>query len=89
MENNQEPNTNGGATVPTSQDGVPSDSQIEINALKELLAKNKETMDALKNELVSVKTTNAKLMNQLSVEPQKPSAEELLNNNFNKYKKGH
>ena len=86
-ENKQEPINNGGATEPTSPSVEPSDPQIEVNALKELLAENKKTMDALKNELTSVKTTNAKLMNQLSVEPQKPSVEEMLNNSFNKYNK--
>ena len=43
------------------------DLKIENNALKELLSENKETMDALKNELNQVKTTNAKLLNQLKI----------------------
>ena len=73
----------------STETSTTSDLQIENNALKELLAENKKTMDALNNELKSVKTTNAKLLNQLSVEKEKPSVESLLNDNFNKYvKKG-
>ena len=62
------------------------DLKIENDALKELLAENKETMDALKNELTQVKTTNAKLLNQLNIAHEKPSVETLLNG-FNKYNK--
>lgn len=65
-----------------------TDLSIENNALKELLADNRKTMDALRNELTQVKTTNAKLLNQLSVEEKKPDVEALLNTNFNKYMKG-
>ena len=43
-------------------------------------------MDALKNELTQVKTTNAKLLNQLNIANEKPSVETLLNG-FNKYSK--
>ena len=43
-------------------------------------------MDALKNELNQVKTTNAKLLNQLNIAKEKPSVETLLNG-FNKYNK--
>ena len=43
-------------------------------------------MDALKNELTQVKTTNAKLLNQLNIAKEKPSVETLLNG-FNKYNK--
>ena len=68
-------------------DGVSNDDlQIENNALKQLLSENKETMDALKNELTQVKTTNAKLLNQLNIAKEKPSVETLLNG-FNKYNK--
>ena len=42
--------------------------------------------DALKNELTQVKTTNAKLLNQLNIAKEKPSVETLLNG-FNKYNK--
>ena len=62
------------------------DLKIENNALKQLLSENKETMDALKNELTQVKTTNAKLLNQLNIAKEKPSVETLLNG-FNKYNK--
>ena len=68
-------------------DNVGSDDlKIENNALKQLLSENKETMDALKNELTQVKTTNAKLLNQLNIAKEKPSVETLLNG-FNKYLK--
>ena len=62
------------------------DLKIENNALKQLLSENKDTMDALKNELTQVKTTNAKLLNQLNIAKEKPSVETLLNG-FNKYNK--
>ena len=79
----------------TNKDGLNQDKpedvgnddlQIENNALKQLLSENKETMDALKNELTQVKTTNAKLLNQLNIAKEKPSVETLLNG-FNKYNK--
>ena len=69
-----------------SEDVGNDDLKIENNALKELLAENKDTMDALKNELNQVKTTNAKLLNQLNIAKEKPSVETLLNG-FNKYNK--
>ena len=62
------------------------DLKIENDALKQLLSENKETMDAFKNELTQVKTTNAKLLNQLNIAKEKPSVETLLNG-FNKYNK--
>ena len=75
-----------GLNLDKSDDVGNDDLQIENNALKQLLSENKETMDALKNELTQVKTTNAKLLNQLNIEKQKPSVETLLNG-FNKYNK--
>lgn len=69
-----------------SEDVGNDDLKIENNALKQLLSENKETMDALKNELIQVKTTNAKLLNQLNIVKEKPSVETLLNG-FNKYNK--
>ena len=69
-----------------SEDVGNDDLKIENNALKQLLSENKETMDALKQELVQVKTTNAKLLNQLNIAKEKPSVETLLNG-FNKYNK--
>ena len=69
-----------------SEDVGNDDLKIENNALKQLLSENKETMDALKNELTQVKTTNAKLLNQLNIAKEKPSVETLLNG-FNKYNK--
>ena len=69
-----------------SEDVGNDDLKIENNALKELLSENKETMDTLKNELNQVKTTNAKLLNQLNIAKEKPSVETLLNG-FNKYNK--
>lgn len=75
-----------GLNLDKSEDVGNDDLKIENDALKELLAENKETMDALKNELTQVKTTNAKLLNQLNIAEQKPSVETLLNG-FNKYNK--
>ena len=69
-----------------SEDVGNDDLKIENNALKQLLSENKETMDALKNDLNQVKTTNAKLLNQLNIAKEKPSVETLLNG-FNKYNK--
>ena len=69
-----------------SEDIGNDDLKIENDALKELLADNKKTMDALNNELKEVKTTNAKLLNQLNIAKEKPSVETLLNG-FNKYNK--
>ena len=69
-----------------SEDVGTDDLHIENDALTQLLSENKETMDALKTELNQVKTTNAKLLNQLNIAKEKPSVETLLNG-FNKYNK--
>ena len=79
-------NNKDGSSLDKPEDVGNDDLKIENNALKQLLSENKETMDALKNELTQVKTTNAKLLNQLNIEKQKPSVETLLNG-FNKYNK--
>ena len=81
-----EETNNDGLDLDKSEDVGNDDLQIENNALKQLLSENKETMDALKNELTQVKTTNAKLLNQLNIAKEKPSVETLLNG-FNKYNK--
>ena len=81
-----EENNKDGSNLDKSEDVGNDDLQIENNALKQLLSENKETMDALKNELTQVKTTNAKLLNQLNIAKEKPSVETLLNG-FNKYNK--
>ena len=77
---------NDGLNLDKPEDVGNDDLKIENNALKQLLSENKETMDALKNELTQVKTTNAKLLNQLNIAKEKPSVETLLNG-FNKYNK--
>ena len=77
---------NDGLNLDKPEDIGNDDLKIENNALKQLLSENKETMDALKNELTQVKTTNAKLLNQLNIAKEKPSVETLLNG-FNKYNK--
>ena len=81
-----EENNNDGLDLDESEDVGNDDLKIENNALRQLLSENKETMDALKNELTQVKTTNAKLLNQLNIAKEKPSVETLLNG-FNKYNK--
>ena len=81
-----EENNNDGLNLDKPEDVGNDDLKIEKNALKQLLSENKETMDALKNELTQVKTTNAKLLNQLNIAKEKPSVETLLNG-FNKYNK--
>ena len=75
-----------GLNLNKSEDVGNYDLKIENTALKQLLSENKETMDALKTELNQVKTTNAKLLNQLNIAKEKPSVETLLNG-FNKYNK--
>lgn len=65
------------------------DLQIENNALKELLAENKKTIDKLNETMAEVKTSNAKLLNQLDVSANKQSVDDIINEQFNKYfKKG-
>lgn len=65
------------------------DLQIENNALKELLAENKKTIDKLNETMAEVKTSNAKLLNQLDVSANKKSVDDIINEQFNKYfKKG-
>ena len=81
-----EENNKDGSNLDMPEDVGNDDLKIENNALKQLLSENKETMDALKNELTQVKTTNAKLLNQLNIAHEKPSVETLLNG-FNKYNK--
>ena len=75
-----------GSNLDESKDVGNDDLKIENDALKQLLTENKETMDALRTELNQVKTTNAKLLNQLNIAKEKPSVETLLNG-FNKYNK--
>ena len=82
----EEEKTKDGLNLDKPEDVGNDDLKIENNALKQLLSDNKETMDALKNELTQVKTTNAKLLNQLNIAKEKPSVETLLNG-FNKYNK--
>lgn len=65
------------------------DLQIENNALKELLADNKKTIDKLNETMTEVKTSNAKLLNQLDVSANRKSVDDIINEQFNKYfKKG-
>lgn len=65
------------------------DLQIENKALKELLADNKKTIDKLNETMAEVKTSNAKLLNQLDVGANKKSVDDIINEQFNKYfKKG-
>lgn len=65
------------------------DLQIENNALKELLADNKKTIDKLNETMNEVKTSNAKLLNQLDVGANRKSVDDIINEQFNKYfKKG-
>ena len=65
------------------------DLQIENKALKELLADNKKTIDKLNETMAEVKTSNAKLLNQLDVGANKQSVDDIINEQFNKYfKKG-
>lgn len=65
------------------------DLQIENKALKELLADNKKTIDKLNETMNEVKTSNAKLLNQLDVSANKQSVDDIINEQFNKYfKKG-
>ena len=67
-----EENNKDGLNLDKSEDIGNDDLKIENNALK--------------NELNQVKTTNAKLLNQLNIAKEKPSVETLLNG-FNKYNK--
>lgn len=80
-----EENIKDGLVLDEPDTDVAEDLKIENNALKELLTEHKATMDALREELKTVKTTNAKLLNQLSVKEEKPTLEAMLNS-FNKYK---
>ena len=74
---------------PENKEATLEDLQIENKALKELLAENKKTIDELNKTMVEVKTSNAKLMNQLDVGSNKKSVDDLINEQFNKYfKKG-
>ena len=76
-------------TKPNEPDKKLDDIQIENNALKELLAENKKTIEELTKTLNEVKTTNAKLVNSLDVSGKQKSVEDIINENFNKYfKKG-
>lgn len=66
-------------------DIVINDLEIENKALKEILEKNKETMEALKNELQDVKKMNAKLLLQFDTKQEVNSDDALAS--FSKYKK--
>lgn len=90
-ENKQTPPNNGECNGAKKDDEAKTleDLQIENNALKELLAENKKTIDKLNETMAEVKTSNAKLLNQLDVSANKQSVDDIINEQFNKYfKKG-
>lgn len=90
-DNNLNPPNNGEGegTKKDSEAKTLEDLQIENNALKELLAENKKTIDKLNDTMAEVKTSNAKLLNQLDVGANKKSVDDIINEQFNKYfKKG-
>lgn len=69
-----------------NQQRTMEDLEIENKALKELLAENKKTIEDLNKTMVEVKTTNAKLLNQMDVG--KPdSVYATMNDLFNRYAK--
>lgn len=87
-ENKQTPSNNG-EEAKKDEAKTLEDLQIENNALKELLADNKKTIDKLNETMAEVKTSNAKLLNQLDVSANKKSVDDIINEQFNKYfKKG-
>lgn len=88
--NKQTPPNNGeGEETKKDEAKTLEDLQIENNALKELLAENKKTIDKLNETMAEVKTSNAKLLNQLDVSANKQSVDDIINEQFNKYfKKG-
>lgn len=61
---------------------TPSDLQTTNEALKELLAENKATMDALKNELAEVKKANAKLVAKLDISTPEKSIDDKIAETF-------
>lgn len=75
--------TPGGEQNPGAAKGQ-TDLEIENAALKELLAENKKTIDALNKTMAEVKTTNAKLLNQMNV-GKAADVDSLMNDLFNKY----
>ena len=90
--NNKQTPPNNGESEGAKKDGEAKtleDLQIENKALKELLADNKKTIDKLNETMNEVKTSNAKLLNQLDVSANKQSVDDIINEQFNKYfKKG-
>lgn len=89
--NKQAPPNNGEGDGAKKDDEAKTleDLQIENKALKELLADNKKTIDKLNETMNEVKTSNAKLLNQLDVSANKQSVDDIINEQFNKYfKKG-
>lgn len=90
-DNKQAPPNNGEGDGVKKDDEAKTleDLQIENKALKELLADNKKTIDKLNETMNEVKTSNAKLLNQLDVSANKQSVDDIINEQFNKYfKKG-
>ena len=90
-DNKQTPPNNGEGDGAKKDDEAKTleDLQIENKALKELLADNKKTIDKLNETMNEVKTSNAKLLNQLDVSANKQSVDDIINEQFNKYfKKG-
>ena len=90
-DNKQIPPNNGEGDGAKKDDEAKTleDLQIENKALKELLADNKKTIDKLNETMNEVKTSNAKLLNQLDVSANKQSVDDIINEQFNKYfKKG-
>lgn len=91
IDNKQTPPNNGEGDGAKKDDATKTleELQIENKALKELLAENKKTIDKLNETMNEVKTSNAKLLNQLDVGANKQSVDDIINEQFNKYfKKG-
>lgn len=84
--NNADAAVSNPVTEGSNQQKTMEDLEIENKALKELLAENKKTIEDLNKTMVEVKTTNAKLLNQMDVG--KPdSVYATMNDLFNRYAK--
>lgn len=73
-------------TKPEEATTQPTDSELKIEALQELLKENNELVKSLQSELLAVKKDNAKMLARLDVSKEVDIGD-TMDSLFNKYSK--
>lgn len=87
MDNNEFVNASQGTAEATAEPvntETGMDAKYTIEALKEIIAENKNTMQQLQQELAETKKVNAKLLAKMDVSQPEKSAEDLIYDLFNR-----